>query len=408
MKRWAIVAVAAVLVAVLVFALVYGLPTAPPLVKADSDNDGLTDEREKALGTDPHDPDTDNDGLSDGDEVNKYGTSPVDFDTDGDGLGDGDEIDRGTDPKDIDSDDDGLKDGEEVMSYKTDPLDPDTDDDGLDDKSEVSIYNTDPLKADTDDDGLNDYEELRTYNTDPLDPDTDDDGLYDGAEIERHTDPRDPDTDNDGFKDGVDLFPRFNAYIIVELKYWKEWEHADPLLSPVYGDPCFNVSVYISVGGKLRIYDSKVVDVEGNLPEAWNLATVKLKFPDNIRYVYVVVWAWDDDWPGAGGVFDYPDQLYDLSDDPKYIDVCVRYDVLAGKFSVVCDGSKDGDDPDYYEAYLEFDIYVGTLADPAGQAQHSQQIPPDTPTHSFMYREIVSALFSKEILISPSPRAFTT
>lgn len=35
----------------------------------DSDNDGLTDEVEVRLGTDPNDPDTDNDGFYDGDEV---------------------------------------------------------------------------------------------------------------------------------------------------------------------------------------------------------------------------------------------------------------------------------------------------------------------------------------------------
>src|SRR5207302_636096 len=41
---------------------------------ADSDNDGLDDEEEAMLGTDPHNPDTDGDGITDGDEdTNKNG-----------------------------------------------------------------------------------------------------------------------------------------------------------------------------------------------------------------------------------------------------------------------------------------------------------------------------------------------
>jgi hypothetical protein len=43
----------------------------------DSDGDGLSDEEEAALGTDPDDPDTDGDGFSDGEEVDA-GTDPLD------------------------------------------------------------------------------------------------------------------------------------------------------------------------------------------------------------------------------------------------------------------------------------------------------------------------------------------
>jgi len=42
----------------------------------DSDLDGLTDEQERILGTDPNNPDTDGDGVSDGDEV-KAGRNPL-------------------------------------------------------------------------------------------------------------------------------------------------------------------------------------------------------------------------------------------------------------------------------------------------------------------------------------------
>lgn len=43
----------------------------------DSDEDGLTDEKECKGGSDPLNPDTDGDGILDGDEVNE-GTNPLD------------------------------------------------------------------------------------------------------------------------------------------------------------------------------------------------------------------------------------------------------------------------------------------------------------------------------------------
>ena len=49
---------------------------------ADSDGDGVTDEQEVLLGTDPNNPDTDGDDLIDGLEV-KLGTDPLLPDTDG-------------------------------------------------------------------------------------------------------------------------------------------------------------------------------------------------------------------------------------------------------------------------------------------------------------------------------------
>lgn len=69
----------------------------PPL---DSDNDGLTDDQEAMLGSNPNDPDSDDDGLLDGAEVNTHGTSPIDADTDNDGYDDKAEIDAGSNPLD--------------------------------------------------------------------------------------------------------------------------------------------------------------------------------------------------------------------------------------------------------------------------------------------------------------------
>ena len=46
-------------------------------VQLDTDDDGLTDDEEEELGTDPNNPDTDGDGIPDGDEVDN-GTDPLD------------------------------------------------------------------------------------------------------------------------------------------------------------------------------------------------------------------------------------------------------------------------------------------------------------------------------------------
>jgi len=79
----------------------------------DKDCDGLTNQEERALGTNPRSADTDHDGLSDEVEVDKVGSDPTKADTDADGAEDGDEEIAGTDPKDTDSDHDGTADGED-------------------------------------------------------------------------------------------------------------------------------------------------------------------------------------------------------------------------------------------------------------------------------------------------------
>ena len=128
--------------------------------------------------------DTDGDGMLDDDEI-ALGTDPNLYDTDGDGFGDNQEFFNGTDPLDPNSfpqgepgaaaDDDGdlLSNGEE-QDLGTDPNDPDTDDDGISDFGEVG------------------FEPGSSTGTDPLDPDTDGDGVDDGTEIENGTDPNDP------------------------------------------------------------------------------------------------------------------------------------------------------------------------------------------------------------------------
>ncbi|MEX0928392.1 MAG: OmpA family protein [Balneolales bacterium] len=138
------------------------------------------------------DTDTDDDGLPDDEEL-RIGTNPVDPDTDADGLADRAEFElHNTDPLVADTDGDGLTDGDEVLVYDTDPLNPDTDGDGLSDGNEVLKYSTNPLEEDSDNDGLSDYEELFIYGTNPNNPDSDGDEVTDGEEIELGTDPLDP------------------------------------------------------------------------------------------------------------------------------------------------------------------------------------------------------------------------
>jgi hypothetical protein len=188
-------------------------------VLSDLDRDGLTDQTEFDLGTDPNDPDSDDGGVFDGEEVLIDGTDPldptddggVDRDTDGDGLSDADEAALGTDPLDTDSDDDGLSDGDEVNVFDTNPLDDDSDDDLLGDGDEVYAYGSNPLDQDSDGDGLLDGVEVIFYGTSPVNADTDGGGASDTLEIALGFDPRDPtddvqlhDSDGDGIPDCYD------------------------------------------------------------------------------------------------------------------------------------------------------------------------------------------------------------
>jgi hypothetical protein len=103
-------------------------PGGTALTAPDTDGDGLSDDEELQLGTDPGRSDTDGDGVGDGIEVRTgsnplrrdRNTRPWNMDTDGDGDLDDDEVAHGTDPFDQDSDDDGMLD-----SVDPSPLHPD-------------------------------------------------------------------------------------------------------------------------------------------------------------------------------------------------------------------------------------------------------------------------------------------
>ena len=117
-----------------------GTGTDPLNEIVDSDGDGLPDDLERSIGTDPNQPDTDGDGMHDGWErkydfnplvdnddtnVDSDGTNDSGYDADGDGLTNKQEADWGTDPNDDDTDGDGVTDGQEVEN-SSDPND-DTD-----------------------------------------------------------------------------------------------------------------------------------------------------------------------------------------------------------------------------------------------------------------------------------------
>ena len=105
----------------------------------DTDSDGLSDDKEAALGTDPNKVDTDLDGIPDGREVNALKTNPLKTDTDGDGLTDGREFDKSCDPNAPDTDADGLGDAFEANGSFSECSLADTDGDGSDDLEEFSL-----------------------------------------------------------------------------------------------------------------------------------------------------------------------------------------------------------------------------------------------------------------------------
>lgn len=203
----------------------------------DDDNDGLSDEKEYALGTNPYywdsdgdmfgddwdklplDPtafeDTDGDGIpdftiedTDGDgflNPDIWGgpdtTTEVDLDLDGDGLSNEYEDENNLDKYQPDSDWDGYLDGEDVFPRRNDEwldtdndsignnFDTDDDNDKYSDKDEI-FNGTDPLVS-------------SSYPTDDLDQDF----LSDLYEEELGTLITNQDTDDDGYLDGEDAFP---------------------------------------------------------------------------------------------------------------------------------------------------------------------------------------------------------
>jgi len=103
----------------------------------DSDRDGLSDNFEKNIGTNPSNEDTDMDEFRDGDEY-EYWTNRANNENDSSLEPNGDiDSDSIINILDRDSDNDGLSDGYEIYTG-TDPADPDSDDDGTPDGNDPS------------------------------------------------------------------------------------------------------------------------------------------------------------------------------------------------------------------------------------------------------------------------------
>ena len=116
------------------------------LGEEDTDNDGVPDVVEAALGYDPNNPDTNGNGVLDGDE-----------DQDRDRLRNSWELVFGYDPRKADSDENGTPDDRE-----------DGDNDGLENFREAELR-LNPRNGDSDGDGWDDFGEVAD-NTNPLDP----------------------------------------------------------------------------------------------------------------------------------------------------------------------------------------------------------------------------------------------
>ena len=170
-----------------------GNPTSPK----DSDDDGISDDKDTDLDNDgkPNDQDTDmdGDGVNNADEK-EAGLDPTDPDTNHDGKKDGDE----------DSDGDGIANKDE-SNADSDKI-TDKDGNGKSDITEGTDANGNPTSPkDSDDDGISDDKDTDLDNDGkPNDQDTDmdGDGVNNADEKEAGLDPTDPDTNHDGKKDG--------------------------------------------------------------------------------------------------------------------------------------------------------------------------------------------------------------
>ena len=179
----------------------------PDYLDTDDDLDGIPTKSENADPDGDGNPsdakDSDKDGIPD--YLDNYDDTPVDKDSDGDGLTDNQEVLIGTDPNNPDTDGDGINDKAEVGSNvnsprdtdgdgKIDALDTDDDNDGLLTKYENYNGGT-PVDDDTDKDGIPDY----------LDPDDDGDGTptkQEGSDPNGDSSPSDAiDSDKNGIPD---------------------------------------------------------------------------------------------------------------------------------------------------------------------------------------------------------------
>jgi|GEM_PF-5299575 len=156
----------------------------------DTDEDGLTDNQEYALGTSLNNPDSDNDTMPDGWEV-VYNFNPLN-----------------ASDANLDKDSDGLINRNEYL-YNAHPNKEDTDNDKVLDLVEVNFGLLANNYSDTDNDGMpNDWETVHNLSlgiASDANEDADNDALTNLEEFIINTNPQDDDTDNDGTNDGDEV-----------------------------------------------------------------------------------------------------------------------------------------------------------------------------------------------------------
>ncbi len=227
---------------------------------ADSDGDGLADDDEFNRLTDPRKIDTDDDRVSDADEVNGYGpgnmfqTDPLNPDSDNDGLTDGVEIALGANPNVndsatfLDTDNDGLTDLQECLCG-SDRLVADSDGDQLPDLLECfplpDIPSCGPVPANVFDQ-CPPPPSVFVCNT----PDLDGDNMPDP----RLSDPNSPNSDADSLLDFDEFDPQSPQSI-------------SPSLFNQFNQACSQAAncFYSSTGSQLYGTDPRSADTDGDM-----------------------------------------------------------------------------------------------------------------------------------------------
>ncbi|WP_026835032.1 cellulose binding domain-containing protein [Eubacterium xylanophilum] len=234
----------------------------------DADEDGLYDNVEKSIGSNPNQEDSDGDGLNDYQEVEILGLNPLSMDSDNDGISDFNE----------DYDGDGLSNGEEITA-KCNPIMEDSDGDRLNDFEEMRIYNTNPNEIDTDGDMVDDFVEVR-LGINPLLKDTDDNGILDADEKIEQNYHADMDFGEAG---SLDFFINTNLYLEDELEIDCSEEEISVENYDKVGEGSF-----LNLEGSLYTLDGDVVETATPATIKFNLNTdaneIKVYYHDGERF----------------------------------------------------------------------------------------------------------------------------
>ncbi len=306
----------------------------------DMDHDGLTNEEELLLGTDPMRSDTDGGGVLDGWEVQQGFNPndaaddpdiPVDIDIDNDGVLNEFEGENANDP---DSDGDGISDANEIGLIDADNdgfLDDLTDinNNGMPDVAEALAVSL--VYPDFDADGFPDF----------LDADSDNDGVYDKLEYDTSWVPNEYvgnplDIDNDGQLNATDLDSDNDGVLDFDEQRVSSFS-APPNINGIYYGPTKTALGQIreladddgdgipnqadANGGPDSDGDGIKNDADIDSPLRWN------RQDDCVLYYCYLVQTYDDDGDGIQNEYDWDKDgdgaldfsaiatLYDTADD---------------------------------------------------------------------------------------------